>query len=178
MARSLRCQLCDATQFPMIQKMEKTGEFLQVQHIAKVIGVLQTQLIDEAVKVPEIMQRHDPMFQEVEDAQKTCKTKPKRSSRCSADTGSSERKELCREVHKRDTQDTCETSVRRSATMQQDPNVSPQANQAPSAKTRLTMSSHEPQPTKRRQKCLKHERESSTAPPDVWTRMSESRRAR
>ena len=75
MARSLRCQLCDATQFPMIQKMEKTGEILQVQHIDKVIGVLQTQLIDEAVEVPEMMQRHDPMIQEIEDAQKTCKKK-------------------------------------------------------------------------------------------------------
>ena len=43
--------------------------------------------------------------------------------------------------------------------MQKDPNVSPQASQTPSAKTILTMSSHERQPTKRCQKCLKHERE-------------------
>ena len=61
---------CDATQAPLIQKMQKTVEILLVQHIDKVIQVLQAQLIDEAVEVPEIMQRHDPMIQEVEDAQK------------------------------------------------------------------------------------------------------------
>ena len=55
----------------MIQKMQKTVEVFQVQHIDKVKEIPQTQLIDEAVEVPEIMQRHDPMIQEVEDAQKT-----------------------------------------------------------------------------------------------------------
>ena len=43
----------------------------------------------------------------------------------------------------------CETSVRRSAKMQKDPNVSPQASQTPSAKTRLAIKSHERQPTER-----------------------------
>ena len=62
---------CDATQIPMIQKMQKTLEILPVPHIDKVIEVPQSQLIDEAVEVPEIMQRHDPMIQKVEDAQKT-----------------------------------------------------------------------------------------------------------
>ena len=90
----------------MIQKMQKTVGILHVQHIDKVIEVPRAQLIDEAVEVPEIMQRHDPMIQEVENAQKTWSTKPKRSSRSSADTGNSERKELYREVHKSDTQDT------------------------------------------------------------------------
>ena len=55
----------------MIQKRQKTVEILQVQHIDKVTEVPQAQLIYEAVEVPEIMQRHDPMIQEVEDAQKT-----------------------------------------------------------------------------------------------------------
>ena len=62
---------CDATQIPMIQKMQKTLEILPVPHIDKVIEVPQAQLIDEAVEVLEIMQRHDPMIQKVEDAQKT-----------------------------------------------------------------------------------------------------------
>ena len=43
----------------MIQKMQKTVEILQVQ------------FIDNVVEVPEVMQRHDPMIQKVEDAQKT-----------------------------------------------------------------------------------------------------------
>ena len=51
-------------------KMQKTVEILQVQHIDKVMEAPQAQLIDEVVEVPEIMQRHDPMIQEVEDAQK------------------------------------------------------------------------------------------------------------
>ena len=62
---------CEATQIPMIQKMQKTVEILQVPHIDKEIEVPQAQLIDQAVEVPEIMQRHDPMIQKVEDAQKT-----------------------------------------------------------------------------------------------------------
>ena len=62
----------------MIQKMQKTVEILQVQHIDQVIEAPQAHLMDEAVEVPEIMQRHDPVIQEVEDAQKTWKTKPKR----------------------------------------------------------------------------------------------------
>ena len=48
--------------------MQKTVEILQVQHIDKVIELPQAQLIGEAVEDPEIMQRHDPMIQEVEDA--------------------------------------------------------------------------------------------------------------
>ena len=51
---------CDATQVPMVQKMQKTVEILQVPHIDKVIEVPQAQLIDEAVELLEIMQRHDP----------------------------------------------------------------------------------------------------------------------
>ena len=68
------------------------------------------------------------------------------------------------------------TTGAKDAKMRKDPNVSPQASQTPSAKTRLTMSSRERQPTKRCQKwkCLKYERESEKAPPD----MSESMRAR
>ena len=61
---------CEATNVPMIQKMQKTVEILQVQHINKVIEFPQAQLIDEAVEVLEIMQRHDPMILNVEDAQK------------------------------------------------------------------------------------------------------------
>ena len=55
----------------MIQKVQKTVDILQVPHIDKEREVPQAQRIDEAVKVPEIMQRHDPMTQKVEDAQKT-----------------------------------------------------------------------------------------------------------
>ena len=51
--------------------------------------------------------------------------------------------------------------------MQEDPNDRPQASQTPSAKTRFTRKRRERQPTERRQECLKHERESSIAPPDV-----------
>ena len=43
----------------MIQKMQKTLEILQVQ------------FIDKVVEISEIMQRHDPMIQKVEDAPKT-----------------------------------------------------------------------------------------------------------
>ena len=68
---------CDATQVPMIRKMQKTVGILQVD---KVMEVPQAQLIDEAVEVLETMQRHDPMIQKVEDAQKTSQTKPKRNS--------------------------------------------------------------------------------------------------
>ena len=46
----------------MIQKVQKTVESCKVP---------QAQLIDEAVEVPEIMQRQDPMIQKVEDAQTT-----------------------------------------------------------------------------------------------------------
>ena len=62
---------CDATQVSMIQKLQKTVEFLQIQFIDKVIVVPQAQLIDEAVEVPEIMQRHRQVIQKVKDAQKT-----------------------------------------------------------------------------------------------------------
>ena len=55
----------------MIQKMQKTVETFQVPHIDKEREVPQARIIDEAVEVPEIMQRHDPMIQMVEDAQKT-----------------------------------------------------------------------------------------------------------
>ena len=64
------------------------------------------------------------------------------------------------------------TTGAKEATMQNDPNVSPQASQTPRAKTRLTRKSLERQPTKRCQECLKHERESSKAPPDVQTSRS------
>ena len=60
---------CEATHFPMIQKMQKTVEILHVPHIDKVKKIPQAQLIDEAVEVHEIMQRPDPMIQKVEDAQ-------------------------------------------------------------------------------------------------------------
>ena len=59
------------------------------------------------------------------------------------------------------------TTGAKDAKIPKDQNVSPQSSQTPSATTRLTMSSHERQPTKRCQKCLKHERDSSKAPPDV-----------
>ena len=61
---------CEATDVPMIQKMQKTVEILQVPHINKVMEIPQAQLIDEAVELLEIMQRHDPKIQKVEDAQK------------------------------------------------------------------------------------------------------------
>ena len=54
----------------MVQKFQKTVEILQAPHIDKVIEVPQAQLIDESVEVSEIMSRHDPMIQKVEDAQK------------------------------------------------------------------------------------------------------------
>ena len=54
----------------MIQKMQETTEILQGPHIDKVIEIPQVLLIDEAVEVLEIMQRHNPMIPEVEDAQK------------------------------------------------------------------------------------------------------------
>ena len=61
------------------------------------------------------------------------------------------------------------TTGAKDAAMQKDPNVSPQSNQTTSAKTRLTMSSHERKPTKRCQECLKleRERESYKSPPEV-----------
>ena len=37
----------------------------------KTVEILQVQFIDKVVEIPEIMQRLDPMIQEVEDAQKT-----------------------------------------------------------------------------------------------------------
>ena len=51
------------------------------------------------------------------------------------------------------------TTGAKDANMPEDQNVSPQSSQTPSATTRLTLSGHERQPTKRCQKCLKHERE-------------------
>ena len=54
----------------MIQNVQKTVDILQVQHTDKEIEVPQAQLIDEVVEVPEIMQRHDPMIQEVERCSK------------------------------------------------------------------------------------------------------------
>ena len=70
---------CEATHVPMIQKLQKTVGILQVPHIDKVKEIPQAQLIDEAVELHEIMQRHGTMIQKVEDAQKTSLTKPKRS---------------------------------------------------------------------------------------------------
>ena len=61
------------------------------------------------------------------------------------------------------------TTGAKDAKLPEDQNVSPQSSQTPSATTRLTLSGHERQPTKRCQKCLKHERESSMAPPYVKT---------
>ena len=57
------------THVPMIQKVQKTVGILQVPHVDKVIEVPQAQLIGEAVEVPENMQRHDPMIQNIEDIQ-------------------------------------------------------------------------------------------------------------
>ena len=157
----------------MIQKMQKTVEILQVQHIDKVIEVPQAQLIDEAVEVPEIMQRHDPMIQEVEDAQRLGK-QSRSAAQVAAQTQAAlneknstdkftrvirrtQLRALRRDSSQSDVHE-CETSVRRSAKLQKDPNVSPQASQAPSAKTRLARKSHERQPP---------ERESSVAPADA-----------
>ena len=64
---------CEDTHVPMIQKVQKTVEILQVPHIDKVIEVPQAQFSGEAVEVPENMQRNDPMVKDIEDAQKTCK---------------------------------------------------------------------------------------------------------
>ena len=44
---------------------------LRCPHIEKDIEVPLAKLIDEDVEVSEIMQRHNPMIQNVEDAQKT-----------------------------------------------------------------------------------------------------------
>ena len=102
---------CDATQIPMIQKMHKTVEILQVSHIDKVV-------------------------------ENQCQPSAQVFDRIPATDA-------------------------KDATMQKDPNVSPQSNQTPSAPTRLTRKSHERQPRKRRQECLKHERERAVlAPPD------------
>ena len=54
--------------FPRFRRCRRRLKSCKFPHIDKVIEVPQAQLIDEAVKVPEIMQRHDPMIQKVEDA--------------------------------------------------------------------------------------------------------------
>ena len=49
----------------MFQKLQKTVGILQVPHIDKVKEIPQAQLIDEAVELHEIMQRHGTMIQKV-----------------------------------------------------------------------------------------------------------------
>ena len=136
---------CDATQVPVIQKVQKTVEILQVQFIDKVVGI------------SEIMQSKD---------------KCQRSRRNGNSRKFTDRIVDVPVVLKRQCQqvlDRTPTTGAKDATMQKDPNVSPQSSQTPSAKTRLKMSSRERQPMKRCQTCLKHERESCKAPPDVQT---------
>ena len=124
----------------MIQKMQKTVEILQVQ------------FIDKLVEISKIMQSKD----------KCQRSRRNGNSLKFTDKNVDVPVVLERQQCQPSTQvlDRIPTTGAKDATMQKDPNVSPQSNQTPSAKTRLTMSSHELQPTKRRQECLKHERES------------------
>ena len=117
---------CDATQVPMIQKMQKTFEISEIMQSKDKCQRFRRngnsrKFTDRIVDVLVMLKRHCQPSAQVLDQVPT--------------TGAKD------------------------ATMQKEPNVSPRANQTPSAKTRLTMSSHERQPVKRRQKCQKHERE-------------------
>ena len=122
----------------MIQKMQKTVEILQVQ------------FIDKVVTISEIMQSKD---------------KCQRSRRNVNSRKFTDRIVDVPVVLKRQCQpsaqvlDQIPTTGAKDAKMQKDPNVSPQASQTPSAKTRFTRKSRERQSTKRCQECLKHERE-------------------
>ena len=127
-----------ATQVPMIQKMQKTVEILQVQ------------FIDKVVEISENMQSKD----------KRQRSRRNGISRKFTDSFVDDPIVLKRQWQpSAQVLDRIPTTGAKDATMQKDPNFSPQLSQTPSAKTRLTVSRHERQPTKRCQKCLKHERE-------------------
>ena len=120
---------CDATQVPMIQKMQKKAEILQVQ------------FIDKVVEICEIMQSKD---------------KSQRSRRNGNSRKFTDRIVDVPIVLKRQCQPSAQvfervpTTGAKDAKMQEDPKVSPQPSQTPSAKTRrLTMSGRERQPMKR-----------------------------
>ena len=129
---------CDATQVPMIQKMQDTVEILQVQ------------FIDKVVEISVIMQSKD---------------KCQRSRRNGNSLKFTDRIVDVPVVLKRQclpsaqVLDQVPTTGAKDAKMQKDPNVSPQASQTPSAKTIFTRKSREREPTKRCQERLRHERE-------------------
>ena len=129
---------CDATQIPMIQKMQKT------------VGTLQVQFIDKVVEISEIMQSKD---------------KCQRSRRYGNSRKFTDRMVDVPIVLKIRCQPSSQiikrvpTTGAKDTKMQKDPNVNPQSSQTPSAKTRLTMSSRERQPMERCQMCLEHERD-------------------
>ena len=130
------------------------------QKVQKKVEILQVQFIDKVIEISEIMQSKDQCH---------------RSRRNGNSREFTDRIVDVPVVLKRQCQpnaqvlDRIPTTVAKDATMQKDPNVSPQSNQMLSAKTRLTMSSHERQPTKRRQECLKQERERVIRLHHVWT---------
>ena len=160
-----------------------TVEILQVQFMDLVVKVLQVQFIDGVVEILEIMQSTVPrskrfmMFKRFDKqsqsaAQQSWKQRRHRQLRTKKNPTEKftrvRRRTLLRACRCDSSQFDaceCETSVRRSAKVHRDLNVSPQASQTSSAKTRFTRKSHERQPRKRRQECEKHERESSVAPP-------------
>ena len=121
---------CDATQIPMIQKMQKT------------VGTLQGQFIDKVVEISEIMQSKD---------------KCQRSRRYGNSRKFTDRMVDVPIVLKRQCQPSAQILKRVPTTGPND--VNPQSSQTPSAKTKLTMSSRERQPVERCQMCLEHERE-------------------
>ena len=130
----------DATQVPMIQKMQKTVEILHVQ------------FIDKVVEIFGIMQRKD---------------KCQRSRRNGYSRKFTDRIVDVPVVLKRQCQpsaqvfDQVPTTGANDTKMQQHPNVSPQASQTPSAKTRFGETVPDVRESRERR------RESEKAPPDV-----------
>ena len=129
---------CDATQVPKNQKGQKTVEILQVQ------------FIDKVVEISEIMQGKD---------------KCQRSRRYGNSRKFPNRivdvpvvlKRQCHPIAQ--VLERVPTTCAKDAKVQKDPNVSPQASQTPSAKTRFTRKSRERQPMKGCQRWWRHERE-------------------
>ena len=126
-----------------------------IQTTQKTVEILQVQFIDMVAEISEIMPSKD---------------KCQRSRRCGNSRKFTDKNLDVPIVLNKQCQPSAQVPDRirtidvEDARMQ---NVSPQASQTPRAKTRLTRKSRERQPTKRRQECLKHERDK--APPDVWT---------
>ena len=122
----------------MIQKVQKTVEILHVQ------------FIDKVVEISEIMQSKD----NCQRSRKVQKLVEVHRHNC----GRSSRAERAVLV-KCSSLWSSPTTGAKDAKMQKDPNVSPQASQTPSERTRFTRKSCERQSTERRRECLKHERE-------------------